>query len=301
MKSAAVTGASSMLASALIKKLTGEGVKVLAIVRPNSKKTGNIPKSPLVSVVECDNSELDKFNPNFECDAFFHFAWEGTSSSDRQNAQMQRRNAQNALKALELGQRMGTKFFLTAGSQAEYGIKNESLTPETPLNPLTEYGYWKTEASKMCSAQCERCGISYAHARILSVYGKGDNPFTLVSSAIEKMRKNEDTAFTTGDQLWDYLYSGDAAEAFYLMAKHTKGSKIYVLGSGVCRPLREYIEIIAEETGYKKEIGFGKIEKSGATPQFLCADITELRKIGFEPKIGFREGIRQILGSDNNE
>ncbi len=292
MKNAVVTGASSMIASHLIEYLVRKNTGVLALVRPKSPKMGNIPSSPLVKILECDISDTDSLNTDEKCDAFFHFAWEGTGGSARDDAALQERNVQNTLKAMRLAERMGAKVFVTAGSQAEYGVTDKPLTPDTPLAPLTEYGRAKARAAQAVDGEC---GIIHVHGRILSVYGEGDNDFTLVSTAIRKMSANEETAFTDGTQMWDYLFAGDCAEAFYLMAEKSRKNAVYVVGSGKCRPLKEYIRIIAEETGYKREIGFGRAPQNPKSPKFLCADISALRDIGFEPRTDFRSGIRKIL------
>lgn len=292
MKNAVVTGASSMIASYLIEQLVQKDIGVLAVVRPNSKKIGSIPSSERVKIIECDISDIDSIREEEKYDAFFHFAWEGTVGKARSDAALQGRNVENTLKAMHLAERLGARVFVTAGSQAEYGVRNEPLTPDTKLNPISEYGKAKAYAAK---AVDEVCGIVHVHARILSVYGKGDNDCTLVSTAIRKMLANEETAFTDGTQLWDYLFAEDCARAFYLMAQRSRENAVYVVGSGACRPLKEYIEIIARETGYKKEIGFGKLRQSPEGPKYLCADITALREIGFEPSVDFESGIRKIL------
>lgn len=292
MKNAVVTGASSMIASHLIEILVQKNIGVLALVRPKSTKKGNIPLSEMVKIVECDISDIDSLNTEERYDAFFHFAWEGTSGSGRDDAALQERNVQNTLKAMRLAERLGAKVFVTAGSQAEYGVTDKPLTPDTPLAPLNEYGRAKARAAQRVD---DECSIIHVHGRILSVYGEGDNDFTLVSTAIKKMLLNEETAFTDGTQMWDYLFAGDCAEAFYLMAERSRKNTTYVVGSGECRPLREYIQIIAEETGYKKEIGFGKVPQNPKGPKFLCADISALRNIGFEPRTDFRSGIRKTL------
>lgn len=54
MKRAIVTGASGMLGSNLIRRLTENEVEVAALVRPKTKKLKNIPNNDLVKIYECD-------------------------------------------------------------------------------------------------------------------------------------------------------------------------------------------------------------------------------------------------------
>ena len=109
------------------------------------------------------------------------------------------------------------------------------------------------------------------------------------------MSANEETEFTPCDQMWDYIYSDDAARAILLAAQKGESGKVYMIGSGEVHPLKEYIEKIAEITGYRKEIGFGKRPYNDKQVMYLQADIRELEKLGFRTQVSFEEGIRRIL------
>ncbi len=300
MKRAIVTGASSMLGANLIRYLTGNGIETAALVRPKTKKMKNIPKNDLVKIYECDAGNMSAFEPEGKFDAVFNFAWMGTMGAGRCDRAMQEKNVRNTMGALHLAERAGANVFVMCGSQAEYGTANVKLKEDTPLNPENEYAVAKALSAMLVRERCEKTGMAHVHARVVSVYGLGDNEGTMVETAVRKMLANEETQFTSGEQMWDYLNARDAARAFYLMAEEKK-SKTYVVGSGECRPIAEYIKIIAEETGYEREIGFGKIKPSPDTPRFLCADISELKKLGFEPRIEFREGIREIIEAKMRE
>ena len=80
MKSAVITGATGMIGSSLIDYLIKEGVRVTAIVRPQSKRKAMIPNHPLVNVVECELDALVTCDIRTigDTDVFFHLAWDGT-------------------------------------------------------------------------------------------------------------------------------------------------------------------------------------------------------------------------------
>ena len=58
MKRAVITGPTGAIGTALIAELISHGIEVEAVVRPDSRRTDNIPKSPLVHIVPCDLKEL---------------------------------------------------------------------------------------------------------------------------------------------------------------------------------------------------------------------------------------------------
>ena len=74
-----VTGATSMIGVALIEEAIKNHVKVLAIVRENSKRLERLPKSELLQVLPCDIEKLNSL-PQIEdtYDIFYHFAWNYT-------------------------------------------------------------------------------------------------------------------------------------------------------------------------------------------------------------------------------
>lgn len=75
-----------------------------------------------------------------------------------------------------------------------------------------------------------------------------------------------------------------------------QGRGIYPIGSGNARPLREYIEIIRDEIDPNLPLGFGEVPYSDKQVMHLCADISDLqRDTGFEPEVGFREGIQNTI------
>ena len=169
------------------------------------------------------------------------------------------------------------------------------LSENTPVHPETGYGIAKLCAGQLTRLNCNQIGLKHIWCRVLSVYGHYDRDQTLISTAVIKMMANEETEFTPCDQMWDYIYSDDAARALLLMAQKGSNGKTYVLGSGEVHPLREFIEQIASITNYTQEIGFGKRPYNDNQVMYLQADIEDLSKLGFVPQISFPEGIRRTI------
>ena len=296
MKRAIVTGPTGAIGVALIQTLIEQNVEVLAVVRKGSKRISNIPQSEYVRIVEFDLSELNKL-PETEkdtYDVFYHLGWDGTFGDSRNNMQGQIQNIQYALNAVECAFKMGCKRFLGAGSQAEYGRVEGKISASTPTFPENGYGIAKLCAGQMTRILCEQRGMEHVWVRILSIYGPYDGENTMVMSTINKLLKRERPTFTKGEQMWDYLYSKDAGRAMYLVGKKGMHGKVYCLGSGVVRPLREYIEDIQNHISPKLELEFGEVPYAPNQVMYLCADISELTKdTGFEPRYDFLTGIKE--------
>lgn len=295
-----VTGATSMIGSALIRSSLRQGIsRIYAVVRPGSSKMDRLPADDRIVTVECaaDAYEmLPRLIPE-KCDVFYHIAWTLTGTARNDDLVEQAKNVQYTLQAFSAAVELGCGKFVGAGSQAEYGkLDIPSIGPDSPVNPVQAYGIAKYAAGKLVMEAAKKTDLSCLWVRIFSVYGIYDKPTTMIASTLRKLLANEPTVFTKGEQTWDYLFSEDAGDAFYLIGKKAKGRKVYCLGSGECRTLRSFIEQIRDAANPDAVLGIGEIPYTPQTVMHLCADIDTLREdTGFAPKTSFREGIRQTI------
>lgn len=298
MKRAIITGATGAIGTALLKEFIACGTEVLVLTRKDSARNGVIPVHPLIQVAYCGLEELCSLQNDTgrQYDAFYHFAWAGTFGDSRNDMILQTQNIRYALDALNAAARFGCKVFVGAGSQAEYGRVEGVLKPLTPAFPENGYGMAKLCAGQMTREAARKLGVRHIWARVLSVYGPNDGANSMISSTIRKMKAGETAQFTKGEQLWDYLYSGDAAQAFRLLGERGKDGKVYVLGSGNAIPLREYIMQIRNAIDPTLPIGLGMLPYAEKQVMHLCADIGELTEdTGWKPKVKFEDGIKNIL------
>lgn len=322
MKKVVITGATGAIGRALVSVCIKAGYEVLAVVHRNSQRASELEKIEHCKVLYLDLSEyanaLDEMKEQSvvfddfavqdskaisaqeqakvnDYDFFFHLAWAAAFGKERENLPLQLENIKASLAAVHFAKALGCSVFMGAGSQAEYGRVEGKLSPDTPAFPETGYGIAKLCAGQMTRLACEQVGLKHIWPRILSVYGPYDREQTLISTAINDMLNNRETSFTPCDQMWDYIYSEDAARAMLLCAQKGKHGSVYVIGSGEAHPLKEYIKKIAEITSYKKEIGFGKRPYNDKQVMYLQADISDLEKLGFKPQVSFEVGIQKIV------
>ncbi len=298
MKRVIISGATGTIGTALIDNLINNGIEVLVLMREGSARKNSIKSHPLIKVKYCslENLKTLKNDTGKEYDVFYHFAWSGTFGNARNDMYLQNKNVEYTLDAVSAAKEFGCKTFIGAGSQAEYGRYEGVLTADTPVFPENGYGIAKLCAGQMSREYAHQLGLKHIWIRILSIYGPNDGAQTMVMSTIEKLKNGRQAEFTKGEQLWDYLYSADAAEAFRLLGEKGKDGKVYVLGSGQTKPLYEYINIIAEQLNGEKLIKLGVIPYSEKQVMHLCADNSELVKdTGWQPETEFFTGINNII------
>ena len=298
IRKAVITGGTGMLGLALIRLLIKNKIEIAVICRPGSKRLERIPKNALIKIVECEINNLGSLSDVLDSgyDAFFHFAWDGTYGENRNNMFLQNKNIKAALDSVNLAASLGCKVWLGAGSQAEYGRVEGKLSPLTPAYPENGYGMAKLCAGQMTRIMCQKNGIRHIWSRILSTFGPYDGNHTMVMSGIRQMLSGESPKYTQGEQMWDYLYCDDAARAFYLAAEKGRDGAVYCIGSGVVKPLKEYIITIRDIVKPYCHIEFGGIPYYENQVMYLCADITNLTEdTGFIPEVSFEDGIKRTL------
>lgn len=302
MKRVILTGATSMIGVSVIECLLKGGVeKIYAIVRPNSTKLNRIPKSDRVDVILCEIDDYLKLSEviNSKCDVFYHFAWKGAGRFEERNGSLdvQCSNIQYTLDSIKAADKCGCRTFVGAGSQAEFGIHDmDAITPNTAVDPVQPYGIAKYTAGKMVREYARNHNMNCFWVRIFSCYGFHDSDSTLVKSTIMKLLDGQKPSFTPAEQRWDYLNSADAAKALCLIGNQTRGNKVYCLGSGKARSLREYIEDIRDAIDLKLELGIGDIPYPEGVVMNICASISDITKdTNWVPEIEFSEGIKEIV------
>ena len=308
-----ISGVSSFLGIYTAKELLSQGHQVYGIVRKESKnreKLESLRGLQLISVdmkafssyaeegkialAEGIRKQEDSFSreaafsrdgfalaslvPN-DLDAIIHFAWDGVGSKGRENPEIQEQNLLMSKGFYQWGLQTGVKYFLFAGSQAEYGRG----TRENP-EPVSAYGKAKLSFSryglsggravedsafpKQClrsfddkeEAEQEKAKeteqkaeqkteqkaeqenpMKFLDLRIFSVYGVGDHETTLVHTLVQAVLADRSMDLSPCSQMWNFMEARDLARAIAFLLEGGFGSGTYDLCSQDSRPLKDYV------------------------------------------------------------
>ena len=290
-----ITGATSMLGTALVEVALKQKDEIYAIIRPDTNRRDRLPISENIHLIEKEIDQLQKIdNLPDDCDCFYHLAWCGTEKSTRDHPYIQAQNILFTLQAVELARKCGCNAFLGAGSQAEYGVAEGIIDEKTKCEPASAYGISKLAAGRLSRKLCDGYNIKHIWARIFSVYGRYDSKDSLISFAIRRFINKEFASFqSNGEQLWDYLYEKDAGHLLWNLMNNSNQSDVFNVASGHVRTIREYIRVIAEFLDAKELYSFSNKETWG-----LQADTTKLRDVTkIEVEDSFNNDISAIINS----
>ena len=298
MKKVIVTGANGFIGTALCKKLSDEGINVIAIVRDKEENITKIKDIPRIKIIYCDLSDfrnLSKYIEDRDIDALYHLAWVGSAGALRGDSDVQIRNIQYTCDTIKACLEINCKRFIFASSIMEYEIQATMETDAMPsINTL--YSSAKVAADYMARTLSGSYGIDYIRAVISNIYGPGETSPRLVNTSLRKMLNNEHCAFSAGNQLYDFVYITDAAQMFIEIGKRGIANRTYYIGSQKPRPLKEFLCEMRDQVDPKTEIGLGEIPFNGVSLSYKEFDINAVKKdTGYIPEVTFAQGIKNTL------
>lgn len=224
-----------------------------------------------------------------------HFAWV-TSPPAYWTSQQ---NLQWVRASLDLVQQFtshGGRRAVVAGTCAEYDWRfarcSESLTPTAPN---TLYGSCKHALHTILDALAASADLSVSWGRIFYPYGPREHPRRLVPSVIRAILTGQSAQCSHGNQIRDFLYVQDAADAFAALLDSDVTGPVNI-ASGVPVTLKTMILRLAELLDGERLVELGAIAQGTNDPDVLVADVGRLRnEVGWSPSYDLDTGLQNTI------
>jgi len=249
-----VTGAGGFIGSRLLdrflKRETFDG-EVLGVV--DSARFAwhlvdiDLDRSPRVRVERADQFDSDAMREllgRFKPDTLIHLAAVGVDPSAADSPLNLPLNHEFTLRLLDDFIGSGGKRFVFAGSCFEYGqVSGGSCVTEGQICvPVTVYGRSKLMATEGILGRVQTSGIEAVILRPFHTYGPAENPNRIVPYLIRAARQGRVASLTKGEQVRDFVYVADVADAFIAATLQPlpHPGKIYNVSTGRATSLREF-------------------------------------------------------------
>jgi UDP-glucose 4-epimerase len=299
-----ITGGAGFIGSNLVRALLerGDSVRVL-----DNFATGNRANlADIVSEIEIVEGDLRSYERVHTAvrgtDVVFHQGALGSVPRSVQDPLTTTAvNVEGTLNVLLAARDEGVGRVVAASSSSVYGDGGTFPRVETQApNPISPYAVAKLAAERFCVSFARVYGLETVALRYFNVFGPGQDPTSqyaavvpLFVRAIQEGRPV--TIYGDGEQSRDFTYVANVVEA-NLMAADAEGAAGTVLN--IAAGGSETVNTLADTIGRLLDLPAERSyapERPGDVKQ-SWADIQYAREtIGFEPRVGFEDGLRRTL------
>jgi nucleoside-diphosphate-sugar epimerase len=192
----------------------------------------------------------------------------------------------------ELRQRNYQGIFVTFGSVFEMGattserkfLEEDILVSRAP-SP-SDYVVSKRMLSRFVTSFNHH--FTYWHFIIPTIYGKGENPNRLIPYTIDAIRNRVRLAFTSGEQVRQYVHVSEIPTLIDLAYTKKLPSGIYNIEGSETKSVKEIVEEIHRLLGVEIPADcFGTLHRTDTSMKYLALDGSKLYNA-----IGFKSSVR---------
>jgi len=292
-----VAGANGMVGSAIVRKLYSKGY-------------GNIIRGTRLSVDFTDQESTDTLFRVKEPEYVFVAAAKvgGIMANNNYKADFLTENLRIQTNIIESANRWNVKKLLFLGSSCIYPrLATQPITEDQlmtgALEPTNDaYAIAKISGIMLCQAYRQQHGFNAISLMPTNLYGPNDNFDTQTSHVLPAMIAKFHSALNHSEywqvKLWgdgsamrEFLHVDDLAEACYICMENYDEPEHINVGTGEDVTIKQLAETIADVVGYDRHINWDTTKPNGTPRKVLNVD--KIKSLGWESKIGLREGIEK--------
>ena len=295
----ALTGASGMLGRAIIKQLAGRSdISLLAIYRSHSPpSTGNITNC----IVDLDRpDEIAGVLRGFHPTVLIHTAATGMQQPGPDEATLRKVNVELPARLAEAASALDGCHFVHISSGLAYKDQGRPLREDDPLETMHPYGACKAEAEGRLQSIARDRHLHLTILRPFSFTGEGDFGTRLFPSLLRSAIEKKPFEMSAGDQVRDHANVNDIARGVIAaaLAQSTDRLRVFNLGSGDTRTLRELVLSVKHALNINVDLRFGARAHSPHEQMFMTAEITRAgRELGWQPQESVAQAVWELARS----
>lgn len=205
-----------------------------------------------------------------------------------------RSNVEATQKLLESLKGQGATRLVFASSSSVYGKTQRLPTPEDIiLAPNSPYGATKVTCEHLCALYAENWGLDYAALRYFTVYGPRQRPDMGFHKFIRAILEDRPVdVYGDGSQSRDCTYVADIVDATIRAGETKTKSRVFNVGGGSRKPLRDILSILEDSLKKKAKVRFTAKERGDVDHSH--ADIRRAEEeFGYTPRTPVEVGLRE--------
>jgi nucleoside-diphosphate-sugar epimerase len=276
-----VTGATGFIGNYVVEELLRHNCSVITS-SANKQKAEQASWFNKTTYIPFDFADLDPAINYYtffdQPDLMIHLAWEGLpnyKSSFHEEINLPRHLAflSNLIKN-------GLNDLTVTGTCFEYGMQEGCLREDMPAFPTNPYGKAKDTLRKELELLRTSHPFFFKWARLFYMYGKGQNPNSLLSQ-LDKALANGEQIFNMsgGEQVRDFLPVEKVAANIVKVALQQKVTGVINCCSGEPVTVKAFVENYLEKQNQKITLNLGFYPYPDYEPMHFWGDVTKLKYI----------------------
>jgi UDP-glucose 4-epimerase len=300
-----VIGGAGLVGSHLVDQLVRQPVAEIVVfdnfVRGTRTNLEEVSRNPRVRVAEGSMTDPDALRRAMTgVDGVFLLAslWLGECVNDPRSAWEV--NTLGTWNVVEACRDLGVQRVVYSSSASVYGNALAiPMTEEHAFNNRTTYGATKIACEQMLRALYEQHRLPYVGLRYMNIYGpRMDYRGTYVSvimKVLDRIFSDEPPLiYGDGQQLYDFIYVEDVAEANLLAMKAECADEFFNIGMGVGTTINELVDLLLELTHSRLRPEY-RPEAASFVTQRIGSTEKARRLIGFAAHTPLREGLARVV------
>ncbi len=294
-----VTGGAGFIGCHVNKLLLDQGHTVTVIDDLSKGHKDSIDPGTTFHQINLNDQEaVEKILPGHE--AVIHMAsYIEVGESVKNPVEFSENNIVGTVKLLEAMKNTGVKKIIFSSSACVYGRPRKlPITEDDSLGEQENpYGITKVTMEDFCKLYHSIHGFDVTLLRYFNPYGPGElhTPEThAIPNFIKSiLNKNPIPLYWKGEQIRDFIYIEDLAEA-HVLALPLTGLHIYNIGTETGTKVIDVVKKIFEIVGFEVPID-DKGERKGDVPALVASSQKIQQELGWKAKVDLDEGLRKTI------
>jgi len=231
------------------------------------------------------------------CDAIMNFAAEShVDRSIEEPGHFIQTDVYGTYVLLEEARRAGVGRYLQVSTDEVYGsIEEGSFTEQSPLLASSPYSASKAGGDLLAGAYRHTYDVDAVICRSSNNYGPYQYPEKLIPLCIlNALHGDPLPVYGDGMQVRNWLHVTDNCRALDLVLQKGKAGEVYNVGGPDELPNIDVVKRILELTGRDQSLIEHVTDRPGHDRRYSL-DWRKLAALGWEPRIGFAEGLEQTV------
>ena len=289
-----VTGGAGFIGHHLILKLLAQGHecsfidnRVTGATQQRARRELHLPNVPFSSHMIGDNMDCtDHYFRIYQPEAVIHLA--GPASSRDMNEDSLASAGSEILELLLCAKKYKVKRFVYISSSMVYGNFSDSVTENSPTNPVSKYGQLKLACEDLVKSTCAFFNIEYNIIRPCSVYGIRDNVNRVVGKFFADAFNGKPLIVNGATETLDFTHVDDLTDGIIAVVTSKAYNETFNISRSRSRRLVDAAQLIISLVGN----GSLKIENATYTRGKLNIDKAQ-EWLGFHPTIDIEQGFKE--------